>query len=92
MTYRGEFWVLDVAGLNINQPIESHLLVSVKNDIFRQPTTQFYLVEVSGALLLITWFINTKAAFANMKDYRKGTIGTFKFKIFELDVIKGELK
>ncbi|XP_060196254.1 F-box protein At2g26160-like [Lycium barbarum] len=78
-----EVWVFDILGLRssiILQPIiELHLLPSLQAGIFRE-ISWFYLVEVCGAVLLVSRFIDERATFE-----------TVKFKVYKLDVIKGEL-
>ncbi|XP_049362061.1 putative F-box protein At5g55150 [Solanum verrucosum] len=79
VTARGEFWVFEV------QPnaVEQHLLYWSQHDIFLQHSAQYYLVELSDKLLFITRF----AHYPELHRYK-----TYKFKIFEVDAIKGELK
>ncbi|XP_070010930.1 uncharacterized protein [Nicotiana sylvestris] len=78
-------FLTDVAGPSIAQPIvKPHLLVFLRDDIFRQESVQFYLVELYGALLLVTRF-----GHHNDEDYG---YDTFKFKVSALDVIKRELR
>nr|XP_016504043.1 PREDICTED: uncharacterized protein LOC107822064 [Nicotiana tabacum] len=72
-------------GPSIAQPIvKSHLLVRLKDKIFDEASVQFYLVELHGALLLVTLF-------AHHNEEEDG-YDTFKFKVSELDVIKRELR
>lgn len=80
VTWRGQVWVFDIAGTATPQPIvKPQLLFSLKDDMFRQYSVQFYLVEVSNSLLFVT-------------RYSHGNGGqTFKIKVYELDIIKGEL-
>nr|XP_016500464.1 PREDICTED: putative F-box protein At1g65770 [Nicotiana tabacum] len=75
--YSGQVWVYDVP---IGEPRD---LVWLEDDMFKRPLVQFYLVEVSGALLLVSRFAS---------EGPNGGAVTFKFRVFELDVIKGELK
>ncbi|XP_009603652.1 probable F-box protein At4g22060 [Nicotiana tomentosiformis] len=83
--YTGEVRVFDVAGPSIAQPIvKSHFLVRLKDEIFDEASVQFYLVELHGALLLVT-------RFAHHNEEEDG-YDTFKFKLSELDVIKRELR
>ncbi|XP_060210192.1 uncharacterized protein LOC132637061 [Lycium barbarum] len=66
---------------NITQPIvKTRLLAVMDEDKFNLPDVQYYLVELSGGLLLVTLYMED--------DIRR----SFKFKVVELDVIKGELK
>ncbi|OIT28504.1 hypothetical protein A4A49_52059 [Nicotiana attenuata] len=58
-------------------------LVWLEDDMFKRPLVQFYLVEVSGALLLVSRFAS---------EGPNGGAVTLKFRVFELDVSKGELK
>ncbi|XP_019228459.1 PREDICTED: putative F-box protein At1g65770 [Nicotiana attenuata] len=75
--YSGQVWVYNV-------PIgEPRILAWRQDDMFKRPLVQFYLVEVSGALLLVTRFAS---------EGPNGGPETLKFRVFELDVIKGELK
>ncbi|KAF3681372.1 putative GDSL esterase/lipase-like [Capsicum annuum] len=50
------------------------------SQLFKHPGTKFYLVEVSSALLLVAPFSHGDSS------------ATFKFKVVELDVIKGDFK
>ncbi|XP_009613257.1 F-box protein At4g35733-like isoform X1 [Nicotiana tomentosiformis] len=80
VTWSGQVWVFDVAGPSITKPIvKPRLLIWLKDKIFSQSSVKFYLVELSGTLLLVTRFSH-------------GGCQTFKFKVFELDLIKLELK
>lgn len=74
--YSGQVWVYDPIG-------EPRILVWREDDMFQRPFVQFYLVEVSGALLLVSRFGSVDP---------NGYPVTLKFRVFELDVIKGELK
>ncbi|KAH0697857.1 hypothetical protein KY289_015339 [Solanum tuberosum] len=82
VTNGGDVWVFDIAGPNDPKPpiVEPRLLVHLDDDMFGQAGTEFYLVEVSGALLLVARF-----------SHGGGSL-TFKFKVVELDVIKGDIK
>ncbi|XP_060210191.1 F-box protein At2g26160-like [Lycium barbarum] len=81
VSYNGKVWVFDIAGPTDPQPIvEPRLLVHLEDDMFKHPGTKFYLVEVSGALLLVARFSH-----GDWSD-------TFKFKVVELDLIKGDIK
>ncbi|OIT30725.1 hypothetical protein A4A49_59331, partial [Nicotiana attenuata] len=75
--YSGQVWVYDVT---IG---ESYDFFQLEDDMFKWLLVQFYLVEVSGVLLLVSRGAS--------KDPNGGA-ETFKFKVFELDVIEGELK
>ncbi|XP_060171460.1 F-box protein At2g26160-like [Lycium barbarum] len=75
-TFSGQVFVFDVGGPSIPQPIvEPSLLVrQLIYDSF-----EFYLIEVSSSLLIVTQF--------------RGDGGEiFAFRVSELDVIRGELK
>ncbi|PHT57850.1 hypothetical protein CQW23_00213 [Capsicum baccatum] len=50
------------------------------SQLFKHPGTEFYLVEASSALLLVAQFSHGDSS------------ATFKFKVVELDVIKGDFK
>ncbi|MCE0480515.1 hypothetical protein HAX54_037444 [Datura stramonium] len=79
--YDGGVWVFDIAGPNEPHPIvEPRLLFQLEDDMFKQPGMEFYLVEVSGALLLVGRFSHGDGC------------QTFKFKVVELDVVKGEIR
>ncbi|KAG5593419.1 hypothetical protein H5410_043933 [Solanum commersonii] len=82
VTNGGDVWVFDIAGPNDPKPpiVEPRFLVHLEDDMFGQAGTEFYLVEVSGALLLVARF-----------SHGGGSL-TFKFKVVELDVIKGDIK
>ncbi|XP_019239766.1 PREDICTED: probable F-box protein At1g44080 [Nicotiana attenuata] len=82
VTWCGQVWVFDIAGAAIPQPIVTpQMLFPLKNDMFSQYLCQqFYLVEVSNSLLFV----------ARVSHGIGGQ--TFKIKVYELDIIKGELK
>ncbi|KAH0666584.1 hypothetical protein KY285_027790 [Solanum tuberosum] len=81
--YGGELWVFDVPGCSVPEPIvEPHRLTRLKDPILHQPDTQYYFVEISGALLFLIRFLNNTYT----SDYE-----TIKFKVFEIDVIKDQL-
>ncbi|XP_060210193.1 F-box protein At2g26160-like [Lycium barbarum] len=79
LTWCGEVWVFEVAG--------PRLVIELENDIWHQDSVQFYLVKLSGALLLVIRFANYE-----FPDGPNGGYKTFKFKVYELDVSKGEMK
>nr|XP_033509696.1 uncharacterized protein LOC104087593 isoform X2 [Nicotiana tomentosiformis] len=55
VSYCGEVWAYDIAGPSITQPsVHTRLLAELEDDMFKLPSVQFYLVELSGALLLVT--------------------------------------
>nr|XP_004246092.1 putative F-box protein At3g25750 [Solanum lycopersicum] len=84
VTCMGQFWVFEVAGPTTSEPIVEPRLLFWSEDktIFRRPSVQFYLVELSDALLFVIRFAH----------YSNGGHKTFKFKVVELDLIEGELK
>ncbi|XP_015084430.1 putative F-box protein At3g25750 [Solanum pennellii] len=82
VTASGEFWVFQVPGPATPKPnaVEPHLLYWSEHDIFLQPSVQYYLVQLSDKLLFITRF----AHHPELHRYK-----TYKFKVFEIDVVKG---
>ncbi|KAM3321570.1 F-box protein like [Capsicum chacoense] len=86
VTCEGELWSFEVAGPNTPKPIvEPRLLYWPEDGIFGQCSVQFDIVELSDALLFVT-------RYADYTDDPEAGHKTFKFKVLELDVIKGELK
>ncbi|PHT57852.1 hypothetical protein CQW23_00215 [Capsicum baccatum] len=86
VTCEGELWSFEVAGTNTPKPIvEPRLLYWPEDGIFGHCSVQFYIVELSDALLFVT-------RYADYTDDPEAGHKTFKFKVLELDVIKGELK
>ncbi|PHT57854.1 hypothetical protein CQW23_00217 [Capsicum baccatum] len=87
MSYCGEVRAYEVAGPNITKPIvKTRLIVEMDEHKFNVPTVHYYLVELSGALLLVSRFASSHYNDPNCAFH------SFKFEIFELDVVKGELK
>ncbi|OIS99849.1 f-box protein skip23, partial [Nicotiana attenuata] len=88
VSYGGEVWVYDIAGRSIAQPsVQTRLLAELEDDMFKLPSVQFYLVELSGALLLVTRY-----AIRSIGEDPNGAFKSFKFKICELDITKGKFK
>lgn len=57
VTWGGKFWSFEVAGPSTPKPVvEPRLLYRSDDDIFGQCSVQFYLVELSNALLFVTRF------------------------------------
>ncbi|XP_019244551.1 PREDICTED: uncharacterized protein LOC109224427 [Nicotiana attenuata] len=57
VTWSGQVWVFDVARPRITKSIvKPRLLIWLKDKIFGQCSFKFYLVELSGTLLLVTRF------------------------------------
>ncbi|XP_019228457.1 PREDICTED: uncharacterized protein LOC109209604 [Nicotiana attenuata] len=75
--YSGQVWVYDVT---IGESCD---FFELEDDMFKRPLVQFYLVEVSGVLLLVSRFASKGP---------NGGAETYKFRVFELDVIGGALK
>lgn len=87
MSYFGEIRAYEVAGPNITKPIvKTRLIVEMDQHKFNVPTVHYYLVELSGAQLLVSRFASSNYNDPNCAFH------SFKFEIFELDVVKGELK
>ncbi|KAG5606974.1 hypothetical protein H5410_028466 [Solanum commersonii] len=92
MSYCGEVRAYQVAGPNVtDQPVvQTRLLAEIDAEMYDNqlnlPDVKYYLVELSGALLLVTRFANVTY------DDPNSIFHTVKFKVSELDVIKGELK
>ncbi|XP_060187777.1 uncharacterized protein LOC132616976 [Lycium barbarum] len=78
-----QVWVFDILGQRPSiipeHIIEPHLLRLLQDGIFRE-CGWLYLIEICGALLLVS----------RIPDKRTG-YETVKFKVYELNVIKGEL-
>ncbi|KAM3321980.1 hypothetical protein P3S67_003131 [Capsicum chacoense] len=85
VSWSAEVWAFDVPG---PVPIERCLLVQLEADMPCHYSRLFYLVELFGALLLVIQLFGDNDVIVG----RKGGYKTLKFKVFELDVIKGELK
>ncbi|XP_015162580.1 F-box protein At2g26160-like [Solanum tuberosum] len=79
----GEIWAHQVGA---DQPIVTTRLVAEINQLNEMNEHMFmfrlHLVELSGALLVVSRF----------DDDSNGTFHTFKYKVYEVDVIRGELK
>ncbi|XP_049360020.1 F-box protein At2g26160-like [Solanum verrucosum] len=90
--HKGKYYYICYGGrfYNLCSNFKPHLLVTL-HDLFYQHPVQFYLVEVSGALLLVTRFYNIDE---DEVDFANGgrSVETYKFEVCELDVTKGELK
>ncbi|KAK4338316.1 hypothetical protein RND71_042803 [Anisodus tanguticus] len=76
-------WVIDVAG----PVVEPRLAVQIYDDTFWPYAIHFYSVEVSGAPLFVEQFAKNVAP-----DAPHYVLKTSKFRVWELDVIKGEAK
>ncbi|KAG5593019.1 hypothetical protein H5410_043533 [Solanum commersonii] len=84
MITRDGIWVIDVARRNIQEP----RLVIKLNNCGLPFISQFYLVEVSSALLLIIQYSTNEKLVGS--DYQHDM--THLFYVWELDLIKGEAK
>lgn len=84
----GKVWVIYVGGpRNPKLVIEPRLAVEIYDYMLSRYGTHFYLVEVSGTLLFVAQCAETVEP--NGHDY---VYETYKFRVWELDVIKGEAK
>ncbi|XP_049378394.1 probable F-box protein At1g65740 [Solanum stenotomum] len=97
--HKGEFYSMrhsgivqahEVAGPNTSdQPIvKTRLVVEMAEYTFNPHVTQYYLVELSGALLLVAQFDKRNMDFPNGPLFYH----TIKFKVHEVDITRGELK
>lgn len=79
-------WVIDVARFNNKKP---RLVVKVKNcDLHWPYKKQFYLVEVSAALLFVIQYSGDDRLVGSYFQHNR----TYLFHVWELDLIKGEAK
>ncbi|KAF3663902.1 hypothetical protein FXO37_11773 [Capsicum annuum] len=76
------YYVTGYSEVCVVEGTRHRLLFRLGSDM-RSQESMFYLVDLSGVLLLVT-------RFDHHNSY--GQYETFKFKVFELDVIKGALK
>ncbi|XP_049362059.1 F-box protein At2g26160-like [Solanum verrucosum] len=85
MSRSGKVQALEFAGPNTTeQPIVKTLLVVETDENTLNPrVVEYYLVELSGALLLVIQFAISTC---------DGTNHTTKFKLYEVDITRGELK
>ncbi|TMX00918.1 hypothetical protein EJD97_025666, partial [Solanum chilense] len=95
--HKGQFYYLNYAGevWNFYPNIETNLLLLVEldDDIFDEfEFVKFYLVEVSGALLVVIRFFDINEDKVDLSNGIGISIETNKFKVCEIDIIKGELK
>ncbi|XP_049378393.1 probable F-box protein At1g65740 [Solanum stenotomum] len=88
MTHCGKVRAYEVARPNISdQPIvKTRLVVEMDEYSFSPHVAEYYLVELSGTLLLVAKFIKSNS------DNPYSTYHISKFKVHELDLIRGELK
>ncbi|WMV25630.1 hypothetical protein MTR67_019015 [Solanum verrucosum] len=79
--FNGQFYVITSTGVwVIDEDYELHLVIQKNN---YGPLKQLYLVEVSGALLLVSQFCNY--------DTVDG-LKTYKFRVWKLDLIRSKAK
>ncbi|TMW95805.1 hypothetical protein EJD97_008326 [Solanum chilense] len=86
VTVGGEFWVFEVPGPTapkLKPTVEPQLLYWCEDDLFRHHSVQYYLIELSGALSFVIRYA------CQFEDHR---YKTYKFEVFEVDLVKGELK
>uniref|UniRef100_M1AWM3 F-box domain containing protein n=1 Tax=Solanum tuberosum TaxID=4113 RepID=M1AWM3_SOLTU len=85
MSRSGKVQALEFAGPNTtDQPIVKTLLVVETDEYTLNPcVVEYYLVELSGALLLVIQFAIGTC---------DGTNHTTKFRVYEVDITRGELK
>ncbi|KAM3321573.1 hypothetical protein P3S67_002724 [Capsicum chacoense] len=77
MSYCGEVRAYEVAGPNITKPIvKTRLIVEMDEHKFNVPDVHYYLVELSGALLLVSRFASRHYNDPNC------ALHSFKFEIF----------
>ncbi|KAH0635591.1 hypothetical protein KY289_035506 [Solanum tuberosum] len=91
--YKGQFyfvtWTAELGIIDVQRPeprVDSHKIYP--NDdkkLFCQYSTHFYLVEVRNALLLVV-------RFGRSRSNAYGARHTFKYEVYEIDVVKGNLK
>ncbi|XP_059290254.1 putative F-box protein At3g25750 [Lycium ferocissimum] len=84
----GGVWAIDVAGPSNPQPVvEPRLVVKIDDYVSWTRGIEFCLVEVSGAPLFLTQFSECEKL-----DGPNGGRKTSKFRVWEIDETKGELK
>uniref|UniRef100_M1DKH7 Ubiquitin-protein ligase n=1 Tax=Solanum tuberosum TaxID=4113 RepID=M1DKH7_SOLTU len=90
MSHNGKVRAYEVAGHNTSdQPIvKTRLVVEMAEYTFNPHVAEYYLVELSGALLLVTQFVKSNRYYPN----GHGFYNTSKFRVYEVDITRGELK
>ncbi|KAH0643161.1 hypothetical protein KY290_034766 [Solanum tuberosum] len=83
--FKGQFYMITCDGVWVIDNLEPRLLLSITIKYERNThSKQLYLVEVSGALLLVAQFIESNKLVIPNTEYD--------FQVWELDLIEGEAK
>ncbi|KAG5584427.1 hypothetical protein H5410_044861 [Solanum commersonii] len=81
VTWSGAIGIIDFQGPN-SVPESNIIYLNDDKKLFQQHSTQFYLVDVNDALLLVT-------RFGTRRSNASRALETVKFEVYELDVVKG---
>ncbi|KAH0737297.1 hypothetical protein KY290_036002 [Solanum tuberosum] len=84
VTWSGALGIIDIQGPN-SVPESNIIYLNDDKKLFRQHSTQFYLVDINDALLLVT-------RFGRRRSNASRALETVKFEVYELDVVKGSMK